>query len=83
MKILVVHDREGTISTLVTAPAEAPMPGYAGSQPGQLVSEVELPELSFDPTSEESHEQIIRLLDEYRVDFSREARLVPKGTQEK
>jgi hypothetical protein len=78
VKLLVVHDRAGNISAVVTVPADAPMPGIANAQPGQIITVVQAPELSFDPTDERGHDQLLRLLDEYAVDVSAEAKLVRK-----
>ena len=76
MKILVLHDREGNIDAVVTVPADAPAPRPA-TRPEQLVSEVEV-ELSSHPHDEKHHEELLRLVEEHRVEGVGEARLVPK-----
>ncbi len=78
MRALVLHDQEGNISTVVTAPPDAPMPAYGSAQPGRLVSEVELPDGLRDPTDEDGLQRMLQILEEYRVDVAREAKLVPK-----
>ncbi len=75
MKALVSHDRDGRITRIVTAPPDAP-PIHMAGRPGELVSEVELPEFSFDVSTPEGVEQMLKELRNYRVDFDRHAKLV-------
>jgi hypothetical protein len=83
MKMFVLHDEKGNIRAVVTAPADGPVPLYQGAQPGESLVEVDAPEISFDPTSEEGHEKMLRLIDDYRVDFTRHAKLTPKRRPKK
>jgi hypothetical protein len=76
MKILVLHDEEGNIDTLVTVPADAPAPRPA-TRTKQLVSEVEV-EISSDPHDEKHNDELVKLARGHRVEGVGKAKLVPK-----
>jgi hypothetical protein len=82
MKVLVLHDRQGIIRRVVTAPADAPIPVHVGAHPGEILSEVEVPDKSLDPSTEEGQREMVRILREFRVDLTRQARLVPRRSSE-
>jgi len=51
------------------------------ARPGELVSEVELPEFSFELSTAEGIEQMLSELRNYRVAFDRQAKLVAMSSE--
>jgi hypothetical protein len=78
MRAFVIHDTEGNIRAVVTAPPNAPPIGPPG-EPGELLSEVELEDYPSDAGDPERHDSLMKVPQEFRVEFEREVRLVPKS----
>jgi hypothetical protein len=78
MRAFVIHDIEGNIRAVVTASPDAPPIGPPAGT-GDLVSEVELEDYPLEAGDEEMHGRLVKLAQEQRVEFQREARLVPRS----
>ena len=63
---------------VVKAPSDAP-PIQVVVDPGERLTEVELPDLQLD-LDETTAEGVVERLGGYRVDFARDAKLVPRGS---
>jgi len=72
VRAFAVHDRNGNIASLVICPPDGPAL-FPSTGPGQLVSEVDLPDDAFHFGDEE---RALRVLRDFLVDFQMEARLV-------
>lgn len=80
MKVLVIHDTQGNVRAVVVAAPGAPPDAGAGA-PGELLSEVELEGYSSEASDEERLENLMRVAQDFRVEFERTARLLPKPKQ--
>jgi hypothetical protein len=78
MRAIVVHDRNGNIAGLAISPPDAPLL-FPTPAPGQLVTEVDLPEDGVDLSSEQ---RAIETLKGFRVYLKTEAKLVRKTSPE-
>jgi hypothetical protein len=78
MKVFVIHDTQGNVRAVVAASPGAP-PDAGSGEPGELLSEVELDGYSSDASDEERLESLMRVAQDFRVEFERTARLVPKA----
>jgi hypothetical protein len=77
MKVFVIHDIHGIVQGVVAASPGAPPDAGAG-EPGELLSEVELDGYSSEASDDERLESLMRVAQDFRVEFERTARLVPK-----
>ena len=80
MKVLLIHDAEGNVRGVVAASPDAP-PDAGPGEPGELRSEVELDGYSPEASDEERLESLMRVAQDFRVEFERTAQLVPKSKQ--
>lgn len=80
MKMLVLHDREGNIASVLTGPAGAPKCAPV-RETEQLLSEVEVPEslLGADDDPDSELTGLVRLIKGYVVKLDQEAQLVRRG----
>jgi hypothetical protein len=67
MRITVVHDSRGNIAALVASSPDAP-PAQMEMKPGQLMTEVEVPEETLSPDSPQLNERLSDLMQNNRVD---------------
>ncbi len=67
MRITVVHDSRGNISALVASSPDAP-PAQMEMKPGQLMTEVEVPEETLSPDSPQLNERLSDLMQNNRVE---------------
>jgi hypothetical protein len=72
-----MHDDDGNVMAFVTSPTGAP-PIHVAAEPGQQMSELELPDLKLDLEGGASAEEIAERLRDYRVDPGRKAKLILK-----
>ena len=75
--VCVIHDTQGNIRGVVAASPGAP-PDAGPGEPGELLSEVELDGYSSEASDDERLESLMRVAQDFRVEFERTARLVPK-----
>jgi hypothetical protein len=75
MRAFVIHDSEGNIQAVVTAAPDAPPVGPSG-EAAETVSEVELEDYPPEAGAEERHQSLMRLAQDFRVEFEHKARLV-------
>jgi hypothetical protein len=78
MRAFAIHDSAGNIRALVTAPPDAPPPGPP-AESSELLSEVELQDYPSDAGDQERHESLMRVAQDFRVQFEQRAKLVPKS----
>jgi hypothetical protein len=81
MHIVITHDRDGNIARLIICPPDGP-PVAGIVDVGQYVTELEVPEDTFDFMRQEGdkdEERIIQALKAFRVDVKTEAKLVRKS----
>jgi hypothetical protein len=78
VKVFVIHDTHGNVRGVVAASPGAP-PDAGPGEPGELVSEVELDGYSSEASDEERLESLMRVAQDFRVEFERSAKLVPKS----
>lgn len=81
MKVLAIHDAKGNIDAVIVRPGDAPMGATAA--PGQMVTEVEVPDVKIDPADPRSYQRLIDMLREFRVEVKTVARLVKKSYRKK
>jgi hypothetical protein len=67
MRITVVHDSRGNIVALVASSPDAP-PAQMEMKPGQLMTEVEVPEETLSPDSPQLNERLSDLMQNNRVE---------------
>jgi hypothetical protein len=77
MKAFVIHDTEGNIRAVVTASPDAPPIGPPADT-GELLSEVEIEDYPSEAGDQERHDSLMKLAQDFRVRFEREARLVSR-----
>ena len=85
MRILVAHDAEGNIQHLVISPEDAPLATVTTeTDPGLLVTEVEVPEmlskldLDEPEASDQQLNEVLQQLQEFRVDVKGQRKLLRK-----
>jgi hypothetical protein len=78
MRLTVIHDSEGNIAGLVAYPADAPA-GYPAMKPGQLATQVEVPEIAGELDAQKMFERLSDLAENHRVDVDRKAKLTKKA----
>jgi hypothetical protein len=76
MKLLVLHDAQGNILRMITRPPESPAAGITAG-PGELMTEVDAPDLPVDGESEDV-QRFTNMLEHFRVEVTTQARLVRK-----
>ncbi len=74
MKVVALHDRQGTISALVVGPADEKAPSGVVGLPGHLATEVEA-DISHDLEDEANHTAALELLKSSRIEVGK-AKLV-------
>lgn len=77
MKLLAIHDVQGNIARLVVRPPKAP-PAAVAAELGQLVTEVEAPEITIDPDDPKSYHRLVEVIEHFRVEVKTEGKLVRK-----
>jgi len=75
MRHIAVHDRHGTVITLIAGPRDGP-PAPVTHLPGHEATEVDVGKSGLDLSSFESEESAIEALGTLRVELERKARLV-------
>ena len=80
MQILAIHDEHGEVTAVVIGPADESAPAGVLAQRGHAVSAVEVADIPDDVRTEDGQRRVRDLLENSRIDFDREARLVPKGS---
>ena len=80
MRLTIVHDSEGNISSFVAYPADAP-PAHLHPKQGGLVSFVDLPELTVELGHKKIHERLSELREHFRVEVGAKAKLTRKPTR--
>ncbi len=77
MKVLAIHDAQGNIAALVVGPPSSP-PAVVAAEPGQLVTEVEAPEVKVERTDPESYQRLVEVIENFRLELKAPGRLVRK-----
>jgi hypothetical protein len=77
MKLIIIHDSKGNITGLVGCPADAPAV-YPATEPGELVTQVEVPEITSELDAPKMFERLSELAENYRVDVKSKATLTRK-----
>ncbi len=67
MRLIAIHDAQGSISALVVQPPNSP-PGSPAAAPGQSVTEVEAPDVQIDLGDPASFERLVEVLEHYRIE---------------
>jgi hypothetical protein len=67
MRYFAVHDSAGNIAALTTCPPDAP-PAALVPDPGQFLTEVEVPEGAIDLADPENEQRAVEQLKEFRVE---------------
>ena len=67
MRLVAVHDEHGTISMLLTSPADAPL-GEPGIERGQIKTEVEMSGGSLEPGESITVDHLKKIIESYRVE---------------
>jgi hypothetical protein len=76
VKVVVTHDHQGNIHSVMAVPDEAPAAGPV-PRPGLLVTEAEA-DVAFDPHDEQGYERLLHLVASHRVEGTK---LVPKDSE--
>lgn len=69
MRALATHDRQGRITRLTRVSADGP-PAAVAVGPGEIQSEIELPEGALDSARAESEDQLLGELSGFRVNVA-------------
>jgi hypothetical protein len=77
MRLTVIHDSKGNITGLVGCPADAPAV-YPATEPGELVTQVEVPEITSELDAPKMFERLSELAENHRVDVESKGRLTKK-----
>jgi hypothetical protein len=77
MRLTIVHDGEGNITSLVAHSVEAP-PAHVEAEPTERVTEVDYPDITEELDPQAIHERLADLVENYRVDVDRRANLSRK-----
>jgi hypothetical protein len=77
MRLTVIHDSKGNITGLVGCPADGPAV-YPATEPGELLTLVEVPEIPGELDGRKLFERLSDLADNYRVDVESKGRLTKK-----
>jgi hypothetical protein len=80
MRHIAIHDRHGTVVTLIAGPPDGP-PGPIALLPGHEATEVDIGQSGLDLSAFESEESAIKALSTLRVDLERKARLVRRDAK--
>jgi len=81
MRHIAIHDRHGTVVTLIAGPPDGP-PGPVADLAGHEATEVDVEESGIDFSAFESEESAIKALTTLRVEVERKARLVRRDADE-
>jgi hypothetical protein len=77
MRLTIVHDGEGNITSLVAHSVEAP-PAHVEAKPTERVTQVDNPDLTDELDPQAIHERLADLVENYRVDIDSRANLRSK-----
>lgn len=79
MKLIAIHDSEGRIYALTASPPNSPM-GAMEIRAGQLVTELEEPEMKFDLSDPKLQDYLAEVIESHQVKFEpAKARLIRKA----
>ena len=67
MRLVAVHDQDGTIRSVVASPSDAPLMRIP-TRPDQQIHQIEVPELSVDMDHAEIARRLDDIIENYRVD---------------
>ena len=82
MRLTIIHDSNGNIRKLVAYPADGPA-AYPATRPGELVAQVEIPELTADRGAQKILEHLSDLAENYRVEVDSKTKLTRKVNKAK
>lgn len=71
MRLTAIHDSQGNIAALVVSPPDSP-PAQLQTQPGQRMTEVEAPEVTFDLAGPRLNEDLSDLMQNHQVELQTE-----------
>jgi len=77
MRFFAIHDRHGNIAALTICPPDAP-PAALVPDPGQFLTEAEVPEGAIDLADPENEQRAVEQLKGFRVEVKPEGKLVRK-----
>jgi hypothetical protein len=77
MRLTIVHDGEGNITSLVAHAVDAP-PLHAEAKPTESVTHIDDPDLTEELDPQAIHERLADLVENYRVDVDSRANLRSK-----